>query len=133
MIEIKKERYYLGLWYARLPHGSWLACAWKDKDEADWHLQYRIAVYQADDVWGNRDLKYWEELTIKEVPQDNPQKAIQAVVETTLDFLELLQVQERGYYPIEGDGSVFEAKLTSEEVPEWLHVRERQILPSLLN
>ena len=61
MIEFKKDRYFIGVWFIGDGKKDWMAALWRDEPdpEGQWTLQYRFRYYETKDAFDGKDDKSW--------------------------------------------------------------------------
>jgi hypothetical protein len=65
-IEIKENRYFIGIWFMGDGKSDWMGAAYRDNtDPADqWNLIYRFRYYETKEAWDGKDRKSWYTGTI---------------------------------------------------------------------
>jgi len=129
-IEIKKDHYYIGIWYCQWNEGNYLGCAWKNS-ESNYEATYRFRYFkhpessplytQADPMWEDR--KSWYSIKVDTKELVTVQNArIREMMDVTLDIVCARYKCERIYEPIEGNGdrayNVFKASSFARIIPK---------------
>ena len=112
-IQIKKEHYYIGIWYVSWNEGNYLGCAWKN-EKGNYEGTYRFRYYKhsADSPLYSQDdpmfedIKNWYNVKINTSdPPTEQGKRIREVMEVAADKVAKANDCEKIYAPIEGDGN----------------------------
>lgn len=111
-IKIKKEHYYIGIWYVPWNEGNYLGCAWKN-EKGDYEGTYRFRYYKhsVDSPLYNQndpmyeDLKSWYSIKINtNDPPTEQGKRIREAMELAADQVAETYGVKKIYAPIEGNG-----------------------------
>lgn len=126
-IKIKKEHYYIGIWYCQWNEGNFMGCAWRNS-EFNYEASYRFRYFkhpedsplykQADPIFEDRKSWYSIKVDTKELVTVQNTR-IREAMDMALDVIATQNKCERIYEPIEGNGD--KAFQVFRDVP-WAHV-----------
>lgn len=125
-IEIKKENYYVGIWF--VPHNpecpvelrmDWLGTLYKEPGATTYKAQCRLRQHGSEDPNGSQDTKKWFR---KDLP--DPESLAKDWMDGAAEVIALGIGTDVEFIPVYGDGDKFVEELRKQE---WAHVSEQHI------
>jgi hypothetical protein len=119
------NQYVHGLWF--VPNNTtkaledrcdWLCCLWRELDEPDWYIRYRVRYPNSLDPWAKVDTRHWHTLT---APGGLDPASIARGIQAMAQAVATTCATEVIYLPMACDG---ERALTLLAAQPWMHMRE---------
>lgn len=122
MIEMKPDRYYIGIWFGDLPQfvsrrGNWMSCVWREHSwpEGQWRVQFRFRYYEDPAPWAPSDSS-WYKLDLTGETEETASAKVDQLARVTCVG------QGVEFYPLRCDGEAAGGRLKTAP-PLWMNMK----------